>query len=72
MLPLVQQLASSLAVDLERAPDVVKAELNAYREAEAEAKFDWIDPPRAVVAFVLLEALERIRDYCESALAKKV
>ena len=66
MLPVVTTLASTLAAQLEDAPDRVKRELLAYREATAAARFDWIEPPRSVVAFMILDALERIRDLCAS------
>jgi hypothetical protein len=66
MLPVVTALAATLAAELANAPDEVKSALAAYRDAAAEARFDWIEPPRAVVAFVFLDALERIRDFCAS------
>ncbi len=64
MLPVVTEMARALGEALEQAPAEVKAALGAYREAAAAARFDWIEPPRILVAFLLLEALERIRDHC--------
>ncbi len=64
MLPVVTEMAKNLAAELKNAPEEVKAMLSAYEERAAEAKFDWIEPPRLVVAFMLVDALERIRAHC--------
>jgi hypothetical protein len=39
-----------------------------YRADAAEAKFDWIDPPREAAAFLTLDALISIARHCENKL----
>jgi hypothetical protein len=71
MLPIVTEMARALKAELASAPEEVKAMLSAYEERAAEAKFDWIEPPRLVVAFMVLDALERIRTHCEHKTKKR-
>jgi hypothetical protein len=71
MLPVVTEMAKRLAVELKNAPEEVKAMLSAYEERAAEAKFDWVEPPRLVIAFLVLDALERIRTHCEHKAKKR-
>jgi hypothetical protein len=64
MLPVVARLAGALAAALANAPQEIKDQLDAYEAAAAAARFDRIEPPRLVVGFLFLAALERVRDHC--------
>ena len=68
LLPVVERLAADLTAELATAPESAKRALAGYRDAVAAAKFDPVEPPREIVAFVILDALERIRDYCAQKL----
>lgn len=66
MLPVLDAITPKLEAELANAPAAVKTELDTYRSAAAEAKFDRIEPPRSIVAFMVLDGLMRIRSYCAS------
>ena len=66
MLPVLGAIEPKLQARLTNAPAAIKAELASYRSAEAEAKFDRIEPPRSIVAFMVLDAVQRISAYCAS------
>ena len=61
MLPVLDRLIATLETELARAPASARTALSKFREAEAEAKFDRVEPPREVVAFLVKDALERLR-----------
>ena len=66
MLPVLGAIEQKLQATLANAPAAAKAELASYRSAAAEARFDQIEPPRSIVAFMVLDAVQRIRAYCAS------
>ena len=66
MLPVLGAIEPKLRATLTNAPAAVKAELVSYRSEAAEARFDRIEPPRSLVAFMVLDALQRISAYCAS------
>ena len=66
MLPVLRATEQKLQAALANAPAAAKAELASYRSAAAEARFEQIEPPRSIVAFMVLDALQRISAYCAS------
>lgn len=66
MLPVLDTITPNLEAALTNAPAAAKAALATYRSEAAEARFDRTEPPRAIVAFLVLDALKRIRAYCAS------
>lgn len=71
MLPVVTELARALRAELVHAPAEVRRMLLAYEDAVAAARFDRVEPPRLIAAFVFLDALERILPFCASEAAKR-
>lgn len=61
--PVVARLTQRLTAELAKAPAAVQATLAQYRRDTAEAKFDRIDTPREVIAFLVLDGLERIGEF---------
>ena len=66
MLPVLGAIESKLQAALTNAPAAARAELASYRSAAAESRFDQSGPPRSIVVFMVLDALQRIRAYCAS------
>jgi hypothetical protein len=66
MLPVLGAIEQKLQATLTNAPAAAKAELASYRSAAAAARFDRIQPPRSIVAFMVLDALQRITAHCAS------
>ena len=66
MLPVLGAIETKLQATLTSAPAAAKAELASYRSAAAAARFDPIEPPRSLVAFMVLDAIQRISAYCAS------
>ena len=62
----LEAMREKLTADLAAAPGTAVQALAQYRQDAAEAKFDYIEPPREVVAFVFQDALERICAFCRS------
>ena len=67
MFPVIERIATQLTAALANAPAPATNALATYREAVATARFDPVEPPREVVAFLVLDALERIREHCYAA-----
>jgi hypothetical protein len=66
MAPVLGGIEKKLQATLTNAPAAAKAELASYRGAAAGARFDPTEPPRSIVAFMVLEALQRISAHCAS------
>ena len=67
--PVVARIKAALAAELANAPNPTKQALSRYRDDVAEARFDRVAAPHELVAFLILDGLERIDEHCKSKLA---